>query len=111
MRSSPNGHGTTNGYAMTPMNATVNILLVDDRPENLLALEAILRNPRYTLVQARSGMEALGQLARMEFGLVLLDVQMPVMDGFETARRIRRDPKHRETPILFITALNQEPMY
>lgn len=103
-----NGNGNGHGTAMT---AAINILMVDDRPENLLALEAILRNARYNLIQARSGPEALEQLAKGEFGLILLDVQMPVMDGFETARWIRRDVRHRETPILFITALNHEPMY
>ncbi len=94
-----------------PASGSVNILLVDDRPENLLALEAVLQQPRYTLIKVSSGHEALDQMARMEFALILLDVQMPEMDGFETARRIRQDARSRDIPILFITAMSKEPMH
>lgn len=89
----------------------VNLLLVDDRPENLLALEAILRDPAYHLVAASSGPEALHHLANHEFALILLDVQMPGMDGFDTARRIRQHPAQRDVPIIFITAINKDPAH
>ena len=89
----------------------INILLVDDRPENLLALEAVLKDPAYRLVRAKSGAEALSHLGRDEFALVLLDVQMPGMDGFETARRIKRDARLRDVPIIFITAINKDPVH
>ncbi|MDP3722536.1 MAG: histidine kinase dimerization/phosphoacceptor domain -containing protein [Candidatus Omnitrophota bacterium] len=94
-----------------PADSAITILLVDDRPENLLALEATLRDPRYRLVRARSGAEALEQLSKQEAALILLDVQMPQMDGFETARRIKRTPQHRDIPIIFITAINKDPVH
>src|SRR5919199_4046311 len=82
----------------------LNILLVDDREENLLALEAILEPLGQTLVRARSGEEALRKLLQQEFALVLLDVQMPGMDGLETARLMRERRRATPTPIIFITA-------
>ena len=85
-------------------SSQVNILLVDDRPENLLALEAVLEPLGVNLLSARSGEAAL-QLARNhDFAAVLLDVQMPVMDGFETAGRLRELERAHQVPILFITA-------
>jgi hypothetical protein len=84
----------------------VNVLLVDDRPENLLALEAILNSPSYNLVQASSGTEALRCLLNQDFAVILLDVQMPGMDGFETATLIRSRDRSRSTPIIFITAFS-----
>ena len=84
----------------------VNVLLVDDRPENLLALEAILNSSSYNLVQANSGMEALRCLLNQDFAVILLDVQMPGMDGFETATLIRSRDRSRSTPIIFITAFS-----
>lgn len=84
----------------------VNVLLVDDRPENLLALEAILNSPSYNLVQANSGAEALRCLLNEDFAVILLDVQMPGMDGFETATLIRSRDRSRSTPIIFITAFS-----
>jgi PAS domain S-box-containing protein len=86
----------------------VNILLVDDRPANLLALEAILQDLGHNLVQARSGGEALQRLAGGEFALVLLDVRMPGLDGFETARLIRGREESRHTPIIFLTAFEDD---
>jgi PAS domain S-box-containing protein len=80
------------------------ILLVDDRPENLLSLEELLRDQGYELVKASSGNEALRQTLRHDFALVLLDVQMPEMDGFETAELMRANPKTRHIPIIFVTA-------
>ncbi|HZS45143.1 MAG TPA: response regulator [Blastocatellia bacterium] len=85
-----------------------NILLVDDKPENLLALEAILSDLNQNLVRAHSGREALRQLLNKEFALVLLDVQMPDMDGFETAAIIRERQKLQHTPIIFLTAINKD---
>jgi light-regulated signal transduction histidine kinase (bacteriophytochrome) len=82
----------------------VNILLVDDQPANLLALEATLADLGENLVRASSGQEALRQLLRDDFAVILLDVQMPVLDGFETARLIRGREKSRYTPIVFLTA-------
>lgn len=84
----------------------VNVLLVDDRPENLIALEAILNKPSYNLVKANSGAEALKCLLNEDFAVILLDVQMPGMDGFETATMIRSRDRSRSTPIIFITAFS-----
>ncbi|MBW4511587.1 MAG: response regulator [Scytonematopsis contorta HA4267-MV1] len=81
-----------------------NILLVDDKPENLLALEAILGNLGENLVQANCGEEALRCLLHQDFAVILLDVQMPGMDGFETASLIRSRQRSRQTPIIFLTA-------
>ena len=80
------------------------ILLVDDQPANLLALEAMLADLGQNLVKAPSGEEALRQLLREDFAVVLLDVQMPCLDGFETAKLIRGREKSRHTPIVFLTA-------
>lgn len=87
--------------------AKVNILLVDDHPENLVALEAVLDSPEYNLVKASTGMEALKLLLKDDFGLILLDVFMPGLSGFETAAMIRERPKTRHVPIIFITAVNK----
>ncbi|CAN3983069.1 response regulator [Kitasatospora purpeofusca] len=85
------------------------ILLVDDRPENLLALEAILSALDQTLVRAASGEEALKALLTDDFAVILLDVQMPGMDGFETAAHIKRRERTRDIPIIFLTAINHGP--
>lgn len=84
-----------------------NILLVDDRPENLLALEAILRSSEYRLVSVNSGEEALRWVLKEEFSLILLDVQMPGINGFETAKLIKARQKSKHIPIIFITAISQ----
>jgi two-component system sensor histidine kinase/response regulator len=82
----------------------VNILLVDDQPANLIALEAMLQGLGQNLIKADSGREALKWCLTHEFAVVLLDVKMPEMDGFETAELIRQRDKSRHTPILFLTA-------
>ncbi|HEX8082876.1 MAG TPA: SpoIIE family protein phosphatase [Solirubrobacteraceae bacterium] len=84
------------------------VLLVDDRPENLLALEAVLAPLPCRLVTATSGQEALRRLLHEEFALILLDVQMPELDGFETAEYIKRREKTRSVPIIFVTAISKE---
>jgi PAS domain S-box-containing protein len=84
----------------------VNILLVDDNPENLVALEAILGDLGQNLVKAHSGREALRYLLKHEVALILLDVEMPNMDGYETAALVREREKSRNTPIIFLTAIN-----
>ncbi len=80
------------------------ILVVDDQPGNLTAVDAILEEFPSRIVRALSGAEALRQLLERDFALVLLDVQMPEMDGFETARLIRQRQRSRHTPIIFLTA-------
>lgn len=88
--------------AITP--SSTKILLVDDRVENLLTLEAILEDLGEPTVRAHSGKEALRHLLYQDFAVILLDVQMPDMDGFETAALIRERERSRHTPILFLTA-------
>jgi PAS domain S-box-containing protein len=90
-----------------PPEQKVNILLVDDHPENLLALEAILEDMDLNMVRAYSGSEALKCLLSQDFALILLDVQMPGMDGFETAALIRGRPRTQNVPIIFLTAINK----
>jgi CheY-like chemotaxis protein len=87
------------------------ILLVDDREENLVALEAILSSLDQELVRARSGEEALKALLTDEYAVILLDIVMPGMDGFETAQDIKRRRKTRDVPIIFLTAVNSDPDY
>ncbi|HZG76980.1 MAG TPA: diguanylate cyclase, partial [Paenibacillus sp.] len=82
----------------------VNILLVDDRPENLLALEAIIERDDLRLVKAASGEEALRCLLKYDFAVILLDVQMPGIDGFGTAKIIKAREKTKNIPIIFVTA-------
>ena len=84
------------------------ILLVDDRQENLLALEAILSSLDQVLVRASSREEALKALLTDEFAVILLDVQMPGLDGFETAGHIKRREKTKDIPIIFLTAADRD---
>jgi CheY-like chemotaxis protein len=83
------------------------ILLVDDRPENIRALEAVIEPLGHRTVTARSGEEALTRLLKEDVALILLDVMMPDLDGFETAELIKQRDKTREIPIIFLTALDQ----
>src|SRR5438093_3459054 len=87
-----------------PYNEAVDILLVEDRAENLLAIRSNLECPQYNIVTAQSGMEALKHLLEMDFAVIVLDVQMPGMDGLETARLIRARERSQHTPIIFLTA-------
>jgi signal transduction histidine kinase len=89
----------------------VNILLVDDRQENLLALEAILESLGQRLVRANSGAEALKQVLATEFAAILLDVQMPGMNGFEVAEIIKSRERSRTIPIIFLSAISKEDAY
>lgn len=84
------------------------ILLVDDRPANLMALEEILRPLGQRLVRAESGAQALWRLLEEEFALILLDVQMPGLDGFQVASMLRERPSTRHVPIIFLTALSRD---
>ncbi len=95
------------GAANVPRKAK--ILLVDDRPENLVALEAILSSLNQQLVSVQSGEEALKALPSDEFAVVLLDVVMPGLDGFETAELIKGHPGAQDIPIIFLTAAGPEP--
>jgi PAS domain S-box-containing protein len=93
--------------SMPTTSDRVNILLVDDQPNNLLALESILAESGENLVKADSGKRALRQVLDHDFAVILLDVQMPELDGFETASLIRQRDKSRDTPIIFLTALSR----
>lgn len=84
----------------------VNILMVDDTPENLIALEAVLADLEQNIIQARSGEEALRLLLKHDFAVILLDVNMPGMNGFETASLIRQRKNSEHTPIIFVTAIS-----
>ncbi len=90
------------------MTIKTNILIVDDRPENLLSLEDLLTMPDITVLTADSGNSALSMILDHDFALILLDVQMPGMDGFETAEIIRKNKRSRNIPIMFITAIGRE---
>ena len=88
-----------------------NVLLVDDRPENLLTLEAVLETLDCQLIKAASGDEALKHLLQQDFAVILLDVQMPKMDGYETAALIKQRELSCHIPIVFITAINKDPSH
>ena len=84
----------------------VNILLVDDQPARLLSYQAILQDLGQNLIIARSGLEARERMMQHEFAVVLLDVSMPGMDGFETAGLIHDHPRYERTPIIFVTGVH-----
>ena len=86
----------------------INILIVDDRPENLISLEALLEDFDANIIKAASGKEALGLTLEYDFALILLDVQMPDMDGFETAELLRGSVKTNHVPIIFVTAISKD---
>lgn len=92
-------------------NERANILIVDDRPENLISLKALLEDESVDIFTANSGEEALSIMIEKEFSLVLLDVQMPGMDGFEVASLMKGMKKTRNIPIIFVTAISKEKQY
>ncbi len=85
----------------------VNILIVDDRPEHLLAMSSILQSPDYRITTANSGEEALRQVMQESFALILMDIEMPGMNGFETVRMLKSQERYRSIPVIFVTALSQ----
>ena len=91
----------------TPVEPKVDILLVDDDPTKRFALKAVLAPLGQNVVEAASGPDALRQLLKQDFAVILLDVRMPGMDGFETAQLIRQRPRSELTPIIFVTALDR----
>jgi PAS domain S-box-containing protein len=97
--------------AAAPYQARARILMVDDRPENLMALEAILEPLGPELVRANSGEEALRQVLLHDFAVILLDVQMPGMNGFETAQLIKSRERSSLTPIIFLTAISKDEQF
>src|SRR5215472_19128888 len=101
--------GAVAGKNIGKLNGKVNILLVDDRKDKLLALNAILAPLGQNLMEARSGKEALRLLLKNEFAVILMDVSMPTMDGFETATLIRKRPASEHTPIIFVTSIGNSP--
>ncbi len=94
------------GTPMPTESTIASILLVDDDPRTLMAVEALLEGPERTIVKAESGREALRYLLRQDFALILLDVRMPEMDGFETAALIRQRERSRYIPIIFLSAMD-----
>ena len=91
-----------------PFPGPARILLVDDREENLLALEAILGGLGHDLLRATSGPQALKHLLVEDVSLILLDVQMPEMDGYDTAAHIKSRPRTQDIPIIVLTAIDRE---
>src|SRR6201984_1297489 len=89
--------------AMLAAPSDVKVLLVDDKEQNLVALSAVLDQPGVTVVCAQSGKQALRYLLNDTFAVILLDVNMPGMDGFETAELIRRRGASADTPIIVVT--------
>src|SRR4051812_22373655 len=87
-----------------PMNHTSDILIVDDIPQNLVVLEAVLGDSNYNLVKASSGQEAIDLVSYRDFAVIILDVLMPDLNGYETAKRIKETEKGRDIPIIFVTA-------
>lgn len=89
------------------MNPRPSVLIVDDVDANLVALEALLEALNCELVRAKNGNEALSQLLKRDYAVMLLDVQMPVMDGYEVAKWARENPRTRDVPIIFLTAMSE----
>jgi CheY-like chemotaxis protein/two-component sensor histidine kinase len=92
-----------------PATEIANVLLVDDRPENLVALQAILERPDYRVVTAKSGEEALALALRERFAVALLDIAMPGMNGLEVAVHLKELERSRDIPIIFVTAFGDDP--
>ena len=90
---------------------TAKILVVDDDPRNLMAVDEMLRSPGTEIVLAESGEAALRQVLKEDFAVILLDIQMPGLDGYEVASLIRSRPRSSRVPILFLTAFNKDDMH
>lgn len=86
----------------------INILIVDDKRSNLLAMEALLEAPDRNILKADSGDQVLSVSMVHDFAVILLDVQMPGMNGIETARLLKQNNKTKNIPIIFVTAINKE---
>lgn len=95
----------------TKQKVALNILIVDDRPENLLSLSSFLESDERTIIKAHSGNEALKIAYEHEIALILLDIQMPDMDGFEVARLLKENSKTKDISILFVTALGKDEKF
>src|SRR3954451_2449234 len=93
------------------MNTPINILIVDDEPKNLTVLETILDDPSYRLIRAESADQALLALVVEEFALLILDIRMPGMTGFELAQMIKERKKTARVPIIFLTAYYNEDQH
>src|ERR1700729_3911917 len=93
------------------MNKPINILIVDDEPKNLVVLETILDDPGYRLIRAESADQALLALVVEEFALLVLDINMPGMSGFELAKMIKQRKKTAGVPIIFLTAYDTEAQH
>src|SRR5689334_15522883 len=93
------------------MNTPTNILIVDDEPKNLTVLESILNDPGYRLIRAESADQALLALVVEEFALLILDIRMPGMTGFELAKMIKERKKTARVPIIFLTAYYNEDQH
>src|SRR5271156_1192789 len=98
-------------FILPKMNIPINILIVDDEPKNLIVLETILDDPSYRLVRAESADQALLALVVEEFALLILDVRMPGMTGFELAKMIKDRKKTARLPIIFLTAYYNEDQH
>ena len=90
------------------MDEKIKVLVVDDRPENIMAIEGVLERPELSIITATSGNQALGLVLEHTFALILLDVQMPGMDGFEVAELMRGSERTRHVPIIFVTAISKD---
>lgn len=107
----PVGRENANDYHNRETLEAVPVLMVDDREENHVALEVVLRNPGYQLIRANSGDDALRYLLDQIPAVILMDVQMPGLDGYETATIIKSNPRTRDIPIIFITAINTDERF
>src|SRR5690606_378346 len=101
----------TTGDGASPSMKKTNILVVDDRPEGLMSVKAVLNDPSYNLVMVDSGLKALRELLARDFAVIILDVQMPQMNGFELATTIKTREKSKHIPIIFMSAINQDEQY
>src|SRR5437867_7323947 len=96
----------SNGELASSEPPPASVLLVDDRDDKLMAIEAVISSLGTKIVKAHSGKEALRHLLHEDFAVILMDVSMPCMDGFETAALIRKRDNSEHTPIIFVTSIN-----